>query len=115
MSPKDSSFERGDIVLCADKSADFTGKPRPFLIVQKTIYIEAKDSLLVCPISTMLDESGYRVRINADKHNGLAQDSDIHTDKVSAIRKLRVKQSIGKASAQKMAEVSASLKDWLDL
>lgn len=108
-------YERGDIVLCADKSADFTGKPRPFLIVQKTIYIAAKDSLLVCPISTMLDETGLRVRINADKGNGLAQDSDIHTDKVSAIRKVRVKQRIGKVNAKKMAEVSASLKDWLDL
>ena len=108
-------YARGDIVLCADKSADFAGKPRPFLIVQKTIYIEAKDSLLVCPISTMLDETGLRIRINADKNNGLAQDSDIHTDKVSAIRKSRVKQRIGKVSAQKMAEVSASLRDWLDL
>jgi mRNA interferase MazF len=108
-------FARGDIVLCADKSAEFTGKPRPFLIVQKTIYIEAKDSLLVCPISTALDETGLRIRLNADKENGLIQNSDIHTDKVSAIRKLRVKQIIGKVSARKMAEVSVSLKDWLDL
>ena len=100
-------------MLCADKSDDFTGKQRPFLILQKTIYIAAKDSLLVCPISTMLDETGLRVRINAG--NGLAQDSDIHTDKVSAIRKVRVKQRIGKVNANKMAEVSASLKDWLDL
>ena len=110
-----SEYNRGDIVLCADKSTDFTGKPRPFLIVQKTIYIEAKDSLLVCPISTVLDETGLRVRLNADKENGLTQDSDIHTDKVSAIRKLRVKQIIGKVSKQIMVEVSASLKDWLDL
>ena len=110
-----SEYSRGDIVLCADKSADFTGKPRPFLIVQKTIYIEEKDSLLVCPISTVLDETGLRVRLNANKENGLLQDSDIHTDKVSAIRKLRVKQTIGKVSKQKMVEVSMSLKDWLDL
>jgi mRNA interferase MazF len=108
-------YARGDIVLCADKSADFTGKPRPFLIVQKTIYIEAKDSLLVCPISTVLDETGLRVRLNADKENGLVQDSDVHTDKVSAIKKLRVKQAIGKVSKQKMLEVSNSLKEWLDL
>ena len=110
-----TSYERGDIVLCADKSADFTGKPRPFLIVQKTIYIEAKDSLLVCPISTTLDETGLRVRLKVDKENCLQQDSDIHTDKVSAIKKQRVKQIIGKVSKQKMLAVSNSLKDWLDL
>lgn len=115
MSLANIGHERGDIVLCADKSADFTGKPRPFLIVQKTIYIEAKDSLLVCPISTVLDETGLRVRLNADSKNGLTQDSDVHTDKVSAIKKLRVKKTIGKVSMQKMVEVSASLKDWLDL
>lgn len=115
MSLANTSYERGDIVLCADKSADFTGKPRPFLIVQKTIYIEAKDSLLVCPISTVLDETGLRIRLNANSENGLLQDSDIHTDKVSAIRKLRVKQIIGKASKQEMVAVSASIKDWLDL
>ncbi len=111
----DHQYLRGDIVLCADKSADFTGKPRPFLIVQKTIYIEAKDSLLVCPISTVLDETGLRIRLNATSENGLTQDSDVHTDKVSAIRKLRVKQIIGKVNAKKMVEVSNSLKDWLDL
>lgn len=115
MSFANTSYERGDIVLCADKSADFTGKPRPFLIVQKTIYIMAKDSLLVCPISTALDETGLRIRLIANKENGLLQDSDIHTDKVSAIRKLRVKQTIGKASKQEMVAVSASIKDWLDL
>lgn len=108
-------YNRGDIVLCADKSGDFTGKPRPFLIVQKTIYIQAKDCLLVCPISTVLNESGLRVRLNAEIENGLAQDSDIHTDKVSAIKKLRAKQVIGKVSKQKMLEVSNSIKDWLDL
>ena len=97
-------------MVCADKSADFTGKPRPFLIVQKTIYIAAKDSLLVCPISTMLDETGLRVRINADKGNGLAQDSDIHTDKVSAIRKVRVKQRIGKVNAKKWLKFLPRLK-----
>ena len=97
-------------MLCADKSADFTGKLRPFLIVQKTIYIAAKDSLLVCPISTMLDETGLRVRINADKGNGLAQDSDIHTDKVSAIRKVRVKQRIGKVNAKKWLKFLPRLK-----
>jgi len=110
-----SLYSRGDIVLCADKSGDFTGKPRPFLIVQKTIYIEAKDSLLVCPISTILDETGLRIRLNATAENGLTHDSDIHTDKVSAIKKIRVKQMIGKVSKQKMAEVSHSIKDWLDL
>ena len=115
MSSTISNYTRGDIVLCADKWADFTGKPRPFLIVQKTIYIEAKDSLLVCPISTALDETGLRIRLNVDKENGLLQDSDIHTDKVSAIKKSRVKQVIGKVSSRKMSEVSASLKDWLDL
>lgn len=110
-----SEYKRGDIVLCADKSGDFTSKPRPFLIVQKTIYIQAKDSLLVCPISTVLDESGMRVRLNANEENGLTQDSDIHTDKISTIRKLRARQIIGQVSAQKMLEVSNLMKDWLDI
>ncbi len=108
-------YNRGDIVLCADKSGDFTGKPRPFLIVQKTIYIEAKDSLLVCPISTILDETGLRIRLNATTENGLTQNSDIHTDKVSTIKKIRVRQIIGKVSKQKMVEVSHSIREWVDL
>ena len=66
-------------------------------------------------MSTVLDETGLRVRLKAESENGLTQDSDIDTDKVSAIRKIRVRQTIGKVSKQKMAEVSQSIRGWLDL
>lgn len=77
--------------------------------MQKSIYIEEKDSLLVCPIGTTPDEARLRVRLKAQIENGLIQDSDIHTDKVSGIRKYGLANH-WKVSKQKMIEVSHSLK-----
>ena len=108
-------IKRGDIVLCADKAGDFTGKPRPFLVVQKTVYIEAKDSLMVCPISTVLDQSNMRLRLQPNPQNGLADECDVHTDKVTAIRKSRVGKKVGEITSMEMIRASVLIRDWLDL
>lgn len=106
-------MKRGDIVLCADRSGDFTGKPRPVLIVQKTAYLANKESVIVCPLSTVLIEDELSFRLHPSDGNGLNETSDVRADLVSAVKRSRIGKHVGALSGDEMAKIDAILRDWM--
>lgn len=110
-----SEFLRGDIVLCADSGGNFTGKPRPVVIVQNTLYIEGMESLTVCPLTTFVASPSLRVRLNADEATGLKEKSDVEIDKVTTIRKSRITKKIGEVPEKALLKINNALRIWLDL
>lgn len=110
-----SDFKRGDIVLCADSNGNFTGKPRPVVIVQNTDYIDGIESLTVCPLTSTLVTASVRVRLKANAETGLKESSDIEIDKISTIRKSRVTSKIGMVAEKEQSKINHALRIWLDL
>lgn len=108
-------MKRGDIVLCADKGADFTSKPRPVVIVQRTAYLASKDSVIVCPISTVLVDDELSLRLEPASGNGLQQVCEVRADKVSTVKKSRIGEQIGALSSEQSARLDDLLRDWLVL
>ena len=106
---------RGDIYAVAG-AGDFSGKPRPGLVVQSDLYNEFHPSVTVCPLSShMTGDSLYRIPIYPDTQNALKWESEIEIDKIQAIWLHRLGRPIGRASDEVMAMVDAALRRWLDI
>lgn len=107
-------IKRGDIVTCV-VAGDF-GKPRPALIVQSDLYNPTHASVMVLPITShILDAPLFRIAISPGKLNGLKRPSQLMVDKLTAVRRDRLRERIGHVSAAVMARVEAALGDFLDL
>ncbi len=107
-------IKRGDIVTCVI-AGDF-GKPRPALVMQSDLYNPTHASVMVLPITThVLDAPLFRIPIAPGKLNGLKQPSQIMVDKLTAVRRDRLRQRVGHVSAAVMARIEASLAGFLDL
>ncbi len=110
-----TSYQRGDIVLCADGRGDYTSKPRPVVIVQNTDYIEGMESITVCPISSILSAASVRVRLKANDATGLKSTSEVETDKITTIRVTRLNEKIGEVAEKELNKINYALLIWLDL
>lgn len=107
-------MKRGDVVLCVI-AGDY-GKPRPAVIVQSDLYNPTHASLVVLPITShLVDAPLFRIALNAGKQNGLKQDSQVMVDKITAIKRDRVRQPIGRLSPSIITKIEVSLRQFLDL
>ena len=103
---------RGDIVLCVI-AGDY-GKPRPALVIQSDLFNEAHPSIALLPItSQLLDTPLFRIPIKASKASGLNQSSQIMVDKITAVRRDRIRERIGKISPTMLSQVEDSLQRFL--
>jgi mRNA interferase MazF len=86
--------KRGDVVLMVAQGD--MGKPRPGVIVQADELGDTTTSVVVCPMSSEVTEL-HRLRpvVEATASNGLRLRSQIMTDKISALRRDRVRQVLG--------------------
>lgn len=110
-----TSYQRGDICLCADRGGDYTSKPRPVVIVQNTDYIEGMESITVCPITSVLSAASVRVRLKANAATGLKQISEVEADKITTIRVSRLNDKIGEVAEKELNKINYALRVWLDL
>jgi mRNA interferase MazF len=95
--------------------ADYTGKPRPAVVVQDNAFPETM-SITVCP--TTGDPGGmpaFRVIIPPNSQNGLEQESRVMTDKLSTIPRSKVGKYIGTLSTREMAKVDEAIMSFLGL
>ena len=69
------SLKRGDLVTVAD-SANYAKKPRPALIIQSSTLIDARDSVILCLLTTVDDPAVRQLRPFLAKSplNGLQSD-----------------------------------------
>jgi mRNA interferase MazF len=86
--------KRGDVVLMVAQGD--MGKPRPGVIVQADELGDTTTSVVVCPMSSEVTEL-HRLRpvVEPTASNGLRLRSQIMTDKISALRRDRVRQVLG--------------------
>lgn len=87
-------MKRGDVVLMVAQGD--MGKPRPGVIVQADELGDTTTSVVVCPMSSEVTEL-HRLRpvVEPTASNGLRLRSQIMTDKISALRRDRVRQVLG--------------------
>lgn len=113
MSPR-----RGDIVLVRPHKREANqAVGRPALVVQgDAIDAEAYDSLVVCLITASSTHGGVcRIEIPASSATGLARPSEIMTEKLAAIPRAQVGDTIGRADAAVLRQVDRALLLLLDL
>jgi len=107
-------MKRGDIVVVA-MSGDF-GKVRPALVVQHDQANESHASVVVCPLTShIIDAPLFRINVEPSSANGLQNSSQIMVDKVSAVKRERVRQVVGRVEDEVMVQINRTLALWLGL
>jgi mRNA interferase MazF len=91
--------KRGDVVLMVVPGE--LGNPRPGIIVQADELGESTTSVLVCPMSSDV-QNNVRLRpvIQPSAGNGLRVHSQIMTDKMLALRRARLKRVLGSIDSE---------------
>ena len=106
---------RGDVVAIADRAGDFTGKPRPAVIVQSDLFATL-DSVTICPLTgTDADSPVLRLRIDPTTALPLDRTSWIAIDKISTVRRNRIGRRIGRVSPADMRRLSGALTAFLGI
>jgi mRNA interferase MazF len=107
-------FVRGMIVVGAGKG-DFSGKPRPFLVVQSDLFSDHA-TISLCPLTSVISSTNlFRVSLEASPETGLVRDSEIQVDKVDTLRRDEISKIIGMTPITTMTRVDDALRRWLQL
>ena len=87
-------LKRGEIWTISG-GADYTGKPRPAIILQNDEF-DATPSITVCPLTRTSLETVYaRFTLAPSETNGLEVHSQVMVDKISTIPRSKVGRRIG--------------------
>lgn len=106
-------MQRGDIVVCV-LSGDY-GKPRPAVVVQSSLF-EQHSSVVVCPITShCLAAPLFRLSVCPTKANHLEKESQIMIDKMMAVKREKIVETIGALSGAELKAVDEALRLWLGL
>jgi mRNA interferase MazF len=108
-------MRRGDVVIAAMKGR-FTGKPRPYVVVQGNWTLDTAATVTLCPITS--DEIGVgriRVPVQATLATGLQANGEVEIDRVTTIRRRFISEVVGALPDSVMRRIDRSLKNWLDL
>jgi mRNA interferase MazF len=80
-------MKRGDLVTVA--AAGDYGKPRPAVIVQSDLLLDA-DSIILCPLTTaQRDAPAFRLTVEATPETGLRKTSQVMVEKIKSVRRAR--------------------------
>ena len=107
-------MRRGEIWTVSG-GGDYTGKPRPVVIVQSDRIPEI-GSITVCGLTS--EDAGaplFRVAIKPSSLNGLVVESEIMVDKISTVRQSRLGRLIGRLNNNEIEALNRSLAQFLDL
>ena len=112
------TLRRGDIVLVRSRRHEpYRTVGRPALVVQsEVIDADAYDSVAVCLITATPTRGGVcRVELAASSATGLERPSEIMVEKVAAIPRAQVGDTIGHADPATLRQVDRALLLLLDL
>jgi mRNA interferase MazF len=107
-------MNRGDVVILADRGGDFTGKPRPAVVVRANVFNELT-AVTVCPLTSIMDEAPCRVPVSAFDELPLATSSKIAVDKITTVRGHRIGKVIGRLSAADVQRLDGALLVYLGI
>lgn len=101
-------MKRGDVVLMV--APGDLGKPRPGVIVQGAELGDRTTTVLVCPMSSDVQESPrLRPVVEPDASNGLRIRSQIMTEKVTPVRRDRVRRVLGALDSHTLERLDRAL------
>ncbi len=101
-------MRRGEVWTVAG-GGDYTGKPRPVVILQDDRF-DATESVTVCPLTTdPTDALLLRVLIEPTTRNGLDEVSLVMADKITTVRKSRLGASLGSLDDEDMLLLSRAV------
>jgi mRNA interferase MazF len=90
---------RGEVWTAAAGSG-YPGKPRPVVIVQDD-RLEATDSVTICAFTADPTEAPLlRLPIDPSPHNGLRDLSNLVVDKITTVRRSKLRERIGRLSSE---------------
>ncbi|MFC0633725.1 type II toxin-antitoxin system PemK/MazF family toxin [Brevundimonas balnearis] len=106
-------MKRGDIVITLVKGE--YGKPRPALVVQNDRF-SAHTSMTIALISgTLAELDGIRLTIEPSPSNGLRKPSQVQLDRLQTVPRGRIKDVVGRLSAEEMTRVDRGIALFLGL
>src|SRR5262249_57335145 len=86
------------------------GKPRPAIVVQAEGFGDNPLTVIVCPVSShIVGTPRLRPIVEPSTKNGLRVRSQIMTDKLLALRKERIRQTIGILEKEACEELDRAL------
>jgi mRNA interferase MazF len=107
-------LRRGDIVL-AVAPGDY-GKPRPAVVVQSDIFNATHSSIAVCLVTSTSSEGPVlRISIDPALGSGLRVHSQIMVDKIIALKRERIRETIGRIDAATAQRLDRALAVFLGL
>ncbi|MFI5021178.1 MAG: type II toxin-antitoxin system PemK/MazF family toxin [Alphaproteobacteria bacterium] len=107
-------MRRGDVVLAATPG-DY-GKPRPAVVTQSDIFNETHPSVVMCPLTTFRVEAPlFRITVEPTQGNGLRRPSQVMVDKITTLRRDRLRSTIGRLDQETMRRVDRALAVFLGL
>ena len=106
--------KRVDVVI-AVFSGDY-GKPRPAVVVQTDLANPTHSSLVCCPITSHLEDAPlFRLEVAPSHENNLEKLCQIMVDKITTIRRDKVRQVIGRLDEDTIIRLNRSMAFWLGL
>jgi len=105
---------RGEVWTLAG-GGDYTGKPRPAVIVQDD-HFSGTSSVTVCAFTTDPTEAPlFRVRIEPSDDNGLRDRSSLMVDKITTVRRDRLGSRLGRLGLEDMVRLNRAILVFLGL
>ena len=101
-------MKRGELWVAAG-GGDYTGKPRPVVIVQDDRF-EATGSVTVCALtSDPTDAPLFRILLSPSPENGLHEDCRIMVDKITTVCRERLSRRIGSLTITEMRRIDRAI------
>lgn len=101
-------MRRGEVWTVAG-GGDYTGKPRPAVIVQDDRF-EATESVTICVFTTDPTEAPLlRPLVQPDDENGLEAESRMMIDKLTTVRRSRLGDRVGRLSDEDMVRLNRAV------
>ena len=101
-------MRRGEVWTVAG-GGDYTGKPRPAVILQDDRF-DATDSATICVFtSDPTDAPLFRVLIEPSETNGLEAASRLMADKITTVRKTRLGVCIGRLDDEDIVRLNRAV------
>ncbi len=104
-------LNRGDICLVNFNPAKGgeIGKLRPAVILSSKAQIEFLDTVIVVPLSIVIQKDALPYRLFLKKRDNLEQDSDACIYEVRVLSKSRIKEKLTQLSSHELSVVQESL------
>ena len=107
-------MRRGDICIAAARG-DYTGKPRPVVVVQDDRF-DATASVTVCPLTTSEVEAPLlRISVESTDVTGIQQPSRIMVDKITTMPRGNLGEHVGRLADTDLVRLDRALLVFLGL